>query len=273
MKKIHLSFDDVRISFNEIAQKNQQLSDNNFFLWLKILNKKYNAKISLYLQEWGSTLANISDNSLNELQDNCEWLKLGIHTAHDGTDFEKKLYVQGKDEWEFFVDEIIRIGGSEKNIDRVPRLHRFVGSKECLAGMRDAQQCSAIGFLTADDDRRSYYLGHNDKKKENIVYDEELKLYFQPTDFRLDWLKRNYRSQYTYVCPKKRNAYKELQYRYREDNKNLIVAFTHEWQVYNYKGKLTRQKKWIEDLCKYAVDEKYNFTFPMYEMTKEKWDI
>lgn len=38
-------------------------------------------------------------------------------------------------------------------------------------------------------------------------------------------------------------------------------------------GKINKTKKWIEDLCKYAVDEKYNFTFPMYEVVKEKCDI
>lgn len=268
MKKIHLSFDDINSSINDIANKKKALFDNKFFKWLKILHEHYNLKVSLYLQNWGEVLTNIDDESLKELKNNSEWLKLGIHTAENGTDFSTQTYDQGKKEWDFFVNEIIRVGGEETNIDRFPRLHRFAGNKECLEGMRDSGRCAAIGFIASDDSRISYYLTANDcenAKQRKFLYDKDTQLFFKRTDFRLDWLGKDFVSQYKYDMPQNRNAYGEMKRRYQNEIDDVIVIFTHEWQVYS-KGRLTRNRKWIEDVCKYAANEKYEFTFLMDEI-------
>ena len=65
--------------------------------------------------------------------------------------------------------------------------------------------------------------------------------------------------------PQNRNAYGEMKRRYQNEIDDVIVIFTHEWQVYS-KGRLTRNRKWIEDVCKYAATEKYEFTFLMDEV-------
>lgn len=268
MKKIHLSFDDVNSSFNDIVNKKKTLFDNKFFKWLKKLHENYNVKVSLYLQNWGEILENIDDESLKELKNNSDWLKLGIHTAANGSDFSEKTYDQGKKEWNHFVNEIIRVGGEETNIDTFPRLHRFAGTKECLEGMKDSERCAAIGFLSSDDDRTSYYLTDSDcknVKQRDFIYDKETQLFFRRTDFRLDWLAKNFISQYKYDLPQNRNAYREMKRRYKNEVDSVVVVFTHEWQVYS-KGRLTRNRRWIEDVCKYAVDEKYKFVFLMDEV-------
>lgn len=264
MQAIHLSIDDVNTSLINLSKSKENLFDNKLFKWLKNLHERYNLKVSLYLQNWGDILSQIEDNAFCDFGENSDWLRLGIHTAADGTDFEFKTYIQGKNEWEKFVTEVIRIGGTEDNIDTFPRLHRFVGNIDCLMGMRDSAKCAAVGFLSADDNRKSYYLDKNSTLlyKYNIEYDETHKLFFKSTDFRLDWMKRGFKSQYQYSKPQKKDVYKELKTRYMKENDDIIVIFTHEWQVYS-KRKLTRYKKWIIQICKFASAENCEFVFPM----------
>lgn len=264
MHTLHLSFDDVNTSFIDLAESKKTLFENVFFAWLKKLHEKYNLKVSLYLQNWGDILSEIEDNALYELKSNSDWLKLGIHTASDGSDFEFKSYVQGKNEWEQFVNEVIRIGGSGSNVDKFPRLHRFVGNEDCLKGMRDSKSCGAVGFWLSDDDRESYYLSNNSyhlKYSGDFLYDEINRLFFKTTDFRMDWMRRGFKSQYEYIHPKKRNLQKELKRRYEKQD-GIVAIFTHEWQVYS-KKKLTRYKKWIDYVCIYSLKEHCEFVFPM----------
>ena len=268
MVNIHVSIDDVSNIFIDILDKNCSLQNSNAIKWMKRMHSKYNCCISLYMQNW-AFLEKFSHGTLSELQQYSDWLRVGIHTTKDGRDFGKLNYEEGKKEWEEFVSCIIHLVGNGSVIDRFPRLHTFSGSKECLKGMADAMQCPAIGFLSADDNRQSYYL--NEKQNEEIynqgkiLYDRENKLFFKATDLRLDWFDKFFTGTYFYEKPKKSSPYRELNYRYgdiKEETNVLYTVFTHEWQI--YKGaSMTLRRKWIEDVCRFAKKQKWSFCFPM----------
>lgn len=263
MKRImHISIDDVQIDKNNVIN----FSDKKTISWLNILNQKYGCKVSLYIQNWGG-LVKINKPYFENI--NSDWLKLGIHTTSDGRDFSDMSFSGAKQQWELFCDTVIRLGGSENIIDRFPRLHTFSGNKECIRGMKETKICPAVGFLSADDSRKSYYIDESlrflDRKSCGLLYDEEMGLYFKPTDMRLDWFDKSFKSKYLYKKPIKRNPYQELAYRryssdYNEDE--LLEVFTHEWQIYK-NGHLTMRKKWIEDVCRFAKDYGYQYDFPM----------
>lgn len=210
----------------------------------------------------------IQKDQFEELGKNYKWLKLGIHTSDIGMTFDQLSYEAGKANWEHFVTEIIRIGGNEYSIDRMPRLHTFAGSYEALLGMGNADICAAVGFLAADDSRKSYYLSEKSNRmlyEKGVVYDEKTGLMYMSTDFRLDWLGRTFCSENNYYKPKKHNCYKELTERFIKKEgyeKNNLIVFTHEWQIYN-KGRLGRKKKWVEDVCKFADKNGLGYGYPM----------
>lgn len=265
----HLSIDDVQSSILELSRIRAGLFNNNFFAWLNKLHNNYGCMISLYLQNWFQ-LKKIDDNKFPEFKENARWLKFGIHTTGDGNDFQKATLYQGKSEWEGLVNEILRIGGSIENIDCFPRLHMFAGSFECLSGMKSASICPALGFLAADDLRQSYYFDQAVNKliysKRCSIFDNKSGLYFIPTDFRFDWLGREFKNNNLYIPAKSRNCYKELERRYvnlsAKAERKLVTLFTHEWQIYS-KGKIGKRKKWMEDACKFANRYGIGYEYPM----------
>ena len=131
--------------------------------------------------------------------------------------------------------------------------------------MRDAN-CGALGFLSADDNRLSYYF---DTSIMNYLYindylkDENANLLFVTTDIRADWF-YNFSSNNLYRAPIKTNLYNELVYRnqtsaFDSSFKSLIV-FTHEWLVYN--GANTNIKfNSIVNACQFAKQYSISFDY------------
>jgi hypothetical protein len=91
-----------------------------------------------------------------EFSANSSWLKFGLHGSTEYT-YAESTYTVGQTDWNNFVDYVMTFTGNYNCIDRTPRLSAFAGSLDACLGMRDAR-CGALGFLSADDTRLSYYL-------------------------------------------------------------------------------------------------------------------
>ncbi len=254
---MHISFDDTAASLlNLNDSKYNSLFEEPFFKWLKGLHDSYGAKFSLYV--FADCLGDVTDRFAAEFTAASDWLKLGLHSPNNDSNYKSATYDFGKQEWNNFVANILRITGSEDCIDRIPRLHNFAGKKEAVLGMRDAN-CGALGFLAADDTRASYYLNakqSNDLYKNDHITDHANGLVFLTTERRAE-------DNAVYSS----GLYKVLEKRYG-DAANAVsmsscIIFTHETTIYDaangkFKGRQTR----IEDACRFAYDNGIAFEYP-----------
>ena len=263
---IHVSFDDVRVCFENLAQKRYAcLWDEPFFAWLKTLHEDYGVKFSLFT--YSDVLRLMDNRYAPTFSAVSEWLKIGFHADTSGHNLSDISYEKGKSYWTDFVGELQRITGGADNFDRMPRLEFFSGSKDGLCGMRDAEY-GALGFLSADDNRAAYYLDEltleylytNDKSK-----DEVNGLTFFATDVRGDWFAENFTSTNAYRKPIKNTVYEELSYRERtaafDGAWKSIIFFTHEWQIYDGQA-LNENTAWVTDVCRYAQGYEIAFAYP-----------
>ena len=264
---IHISFDDVEhCTKNLINNTYQSLYDEPFFGWLKSLHETYNAKFSLYVYNI-SHLIDVPNTYKNEFLKAREWLKFGLHSTTNSSTYITATYEQGRTDWNSFVEQIIRITGTHETVDRIPRLNYFKGTKEALQGMRDCQ-CGALGFLCTDNISSSYYLSTEQENFLNThdhIIDFENGLIFYKTDFRGDWFKAGFSSNYAYDKPTETNVYNELVKRLSiakyGDTFKSYIWFCHEWQIYN--GiELNLDKIWVEDTCRFSKDYNIPCDFP-----------
>ncbi|MBQ8762327.1 MAG: collagen-like protein [Clostridia bacterium] len=262
---MHISFDDVTICFNNLKNNSYtSLYDEPFFNWLKTLHDTYGAKFSLYA--YNSSLTSVPNTYAEEFFEAKDWLKIGLHATDSSSNFGSSTYEQGKTAWNTFVDNVTRITGTYLSVDRMPRLHTFAGSEEALKGMRDANY-GAIGFLSADDARNSYYF---DDETTTYLYsndhitDYKNGLTFVATDLRTDWFAGTSASN-EYREPTKDNVYDELVERYTNvefaNSVSSYILFGHEWQFYNGTTLTETGKKYFEDACKFANEYNINFDY------------
>ena len=262
----------MQVCWNTLATNRYvSLWDEPFFAWLKVLHEEYGAKFSLYT--YTNVLQGVKAEYASELSMAADWLKIGFHADRSGHNLNEISYETGKGYWNAFVEEVRRITNDNgetdeiKSLDRMPRLEFFSGSKNGLLGMRDAS-FGALGFLSADDNRNSYYfdgetveyLYENDNKK-----DEENRLTFVSTDLRGDWFANGFSSKYTYRTPTEKSVYDELVYREKSSDFDeawkSVIVFTHEWQVYQ-NGAINGRSAWITDACRYANEYEIEFAYP-----------
>lgn len=261
---IHISFDDVNNCFTNLKNKTyNSLYEEPFFNWLKSLHDTYGAKFSLYA--YNNSLTNVPNTYAKEFLQAKDWLKIGLHATNSSSNFSSSTYEEGKSAWNTFVNNVVRITGSYLSVDRMPRLHTFAGSEEALKGMRDANY-GAIGFLSADDARNSYYF--NDATKDYLYYNDHVTdhkngLIFVATDLRTDWFVGTSGNN-EYRKPTKTNVYDELVYRYSSvefaNSTSSYILFGHEWQFYNGTT-LGEGKQYFEDACKFAHDYDIGFDY------------
>ena len=263
---IHISFDDVQACFANLhGGVYESVWQEPFFGWLKSLHIAYGARFSLYT--YTSVLRGVSDKYANEFRATADWLKFGFHADTSGHNLSGISYETGKSYWNDFVTEVIRVTGGTDTLDRVPRLEYFSGSNAGLLGMRDATY-GALGFLSADDSRTSYYF---DEQTTEYLYtndtfkDEQNGLLFLSTDIRGDWFADNFSTTNAYRKPLKTEVYDELAYRERtsafDGAWKSVIFFMHEWQLYNGET-LNSKKAWVEQACEYAKDYELPFIYP-----------
>ena len=264
---MHISFDDVSYSFANLSTKNYtSLYDEPFFAWLKSLHELYGAKFSLYVYD--GALNNVPDTYASEFRSASDWLKIGLHDGGNGVynSFAGTSYSAAQSYWNNFVAQVKRFTGGTDNIDRVPRLHYFAASKEALIGMSEAE-CGALGFISADDDRISYYF--NSEIRDYLYDNDHITdlsngLVFLSTDMRGDWFNSGFSSANNYKAPSYDNVYDELIHRFSSDEYSVaresFIFFAHEWQFYNG-SVLNSNTIWTEDACRFAKEKGIAFDY------------
>jgi len=270
---VHISLDDVNMSVENLADKKyESLWDEPLFYILKKYHETYGAVFSLYVFE--ETFQLIGDEYQTEFSDSADWLKIGLHSRTSGERYDETIdYQTGKNDWNQFVDTVVQVTGTTETIDRIPRLHYYSGSKECLQGMNEAES-GAVGFLAADDDRMSYYLSADENltvQTNDSYYDDETGLVFLKTDMRGDWFDDDFESQNLYDVPKETDVYEELERRFSsEEYANQIgtyIWFCHEWRIYDGLT-INENIEWIEDVCKFANEHKIPFDYPQNQLER-----
>ena len=263
---MHISFDDVEQCFKNLKNNTySSLYDEPFFGWLKGLHDTYGAKFSLYV--YANSIKDVPNTYAAEFATASDWLKIGLHADSSSNYYASSTYEQGKAAWNNFVTNVKRITGGTDNIDRVPRLHMFAGTEAALKGMRDAE-CGALGFISADDSRVSYYFNQQITDylyNNDHITDHKNGLVFLATDLRGDWFAGGNASGNPYKAPEKSTVYETLAYRYSAaeyaDSMQSIIFFAHEWKVYTGSS-LNTYKAWFEDACKFASDQQIAFNYP-----------
>ena len=240
-----LSFDDSILIFKDIAEKKpESIFENVTLKWYKELHDKYGVIISCYVyyEEGDFNLTQFPAVYKDEFIANSDWLRFGFHTINGNVNYET-----GAIETDYIktIKELERIVGRE-SIDNVIRLQMFQGSREEVKKLRDISNEPIIGLLTADDNRKSYYL---DNEKNSYIYshdeyyDSDLQLYFFSTDFRTEYVE-NINSKL-----------KELSRDCWNNQTSDLVVFSHEWAL------SVENKDKIEQVCQYAKEKGYRFEF------------
>lgn len=240
-----LSFDDTILLFEDIKENNyDSIFQNTTLKWYKELHDKYGVVISCYCyyENNNFNLSQFPDKYKDEFKNNSDWLRFGFHTINGETDYQTGDIVG---DYVKTVQELERIVG-EDSIDNVIRLQRFQGSYEGIKKLTQLPDQPIVGLLTADDNRKSYYLNSVDNffiYNHDEIYDTDTELFFFSTDFRIEYVDNiNFKL-------------KELDNDCWNNQTADLVVFSHEWAL------SMENKNKIEKVCKYAHDKKYRFSF------------
>lgn len=252
---VHISIDDVSICLQNLLKSDySSIWKEPLFDFLLLLHNNFGVKISLFIFEddkWES----INNCYKKELAGTSSWLKFGLHSRNSKYSYGSATYIEAKNDWNYFVEKIASVTSDVRSVDRFTRLHNYAGTVAALEGMRDATY-GAVGFLAADDERKSYYL-RNSVENGQCIFDLDTELYFIGTAMRGDWFTPRFSSEYRYPVPKKETIYKELSYR----EYKCKEFFCHEWQLYR-KNTLTYKKMWLLDVCEYSLKNGIRFNYP-----------
>lgn len=245
-KIFHLSFDDTVCLFKDITRSNpRSIFDIPNLAWMKEVHDRYGVVISCYTyyEDGDFNLSQVPDKYKEEFISNSDWLRFGFHTINSQTN-----YAQGEQlvaDYNKTIVELKRIVGGE-SIDNFIRLQMFQGSYDEIKKLTELADEPVVGLLSADDNRKSYYLNEEQNKylySHDRWYDEELKLWMVSTDLRTE-----------YVGSAKEKI-KEFDTSAWNNQKDYLVIFTHEWAL-----NVENQEK-IEQFCKYAKENEYKFIF------------
>lgn len=278
-RMVHFSFDDAVVALRNITT-NAASYDSIFqcaeFARLKQWHDDYGAVFSLYLflkqysdntlQTKWFDLENITNKFAAEFTANADWLRFGYHSRHNYINYGSQdgiLDAETTTDYDAFVTQVIRIAGSPKCIDMVPRLHNYAGTKANMQAMRNCD-CGIIGLLGSDDTTGGlttggYYLGSGTAaqallKNKGIYYDADEQLYFFPTNTRLENVASEDIS--TFI------AGFGLSTKYNRAHD--IILFTHEGNFTADGNTLdsTMESK-IETCLAWAYNNGFSFGFPM----------
>ena len=197
-KYYHMSFDDVILCLQDIttnAEVYASVFENGFLGWCKKMHEIYGTTFSMYVfyandkdnPTW--TLEDCTNAFADEFTANSDWLKFGLHAYAQGVNATGRESTAGTD-YANAIDQLVRITGDVKCIDRVPRLHEYNGTLAALTAMRDCN-LGPVGFIaSADTDlttpRDSYYFDADQNAymyKHCYMYDADNMLHFVKTSY------------------------------------------------------------------------------------------
>lgn len=255
-KFMHISCDDFLTPFKDLttnANTYTSIFDNAVFGFLKSQHDKYGMVFSAYCfyESTDATfnLSQVPNKFSKEFRDNSHWLKFGFHSRNGNKNYATATAADAKTDYDLIITELIRITGSYKCIDRLPRLQNYAGSLDAVTAMKNTKP-AIVGLLTAEDTRTNYY--HNADQTNYLLahdrlYDNNTKLLFFSTDIRLD----------TDSTPKTTLETRETDSNF-SDRMNDLVIFIHD-------DGLIKSSYWqrVTDCLEYAIENGYRFDFPM----------
>ena len=197
-KYYHMSFDDVIACLQDIttnALTYESIFENDLFGWCKQMHDLYGTTFSLFVfyQNASSdptwTLADCTNAFASEFTANADWLRFGFHAYYQNTNATSREATAATD-YSNVIAQLIRITGSAKCIDRMPRLHEYNGTLTALTSMRDCE-VGPVGFIASADTnmttpRDSYYFDSDQNAymyKHAYMYDAENFLHFVKTSY------------------------------------------------------------------------------------------
>lgn len=205
VKYVHFSLDDFLEAFQDIttnADTYTSIFENATFGWLKEVHDLHGITVSGYVFYGNETspttptftLDDCTTKFAQEFQDNAHWLRFGFHSPQQGVSYASGRDDVAAEDYARTINALLKITGSTKCIDRIPRLQNYAGTKAALTAMRDAN-CGAKGFLTAADTsmterRDSYYFTEEQNAymfKHDYQYDPETHLHFVKTSLTSAW--------------------------------------------------------------------------------------
>lgn len=224
--------------------KYESIFENSSLGWYRDLHESYGVVISCYVyyEDGDFNLSKFPSRYKDEFIQNSSWLRFGFHTINGDTNYQSGNITS---DYLKTVKEMERIAGSE-SIDNVVRLQMLQGSYNEIKELTELEDQPVKGFLTADDNRQSYYLSEDENTyiyNHDEYYDNLTDLYFFSTDFRTEYV--------TDINAKLKELKSNCWYNQTGD----LVVFSHEWAL------SLENKEKIEQVCNYAKNEGYRFEF------------
>ncbi len=132
------------------------------FASLQALHERAGVVVSLYafLEDAGWRLEDVPTRHRASFAASAAWLRFGFHGLHAGVHYgaDGLPATDAGEHYARFVEAATGFAGPAA-IDRLPRVHRFLGARAAVRAWRDAD-FGVVGLLTADDDRPEvYHLG------------------------------------------------------------------------------------------------------------------
>ena len=219
----HISIDDVTRSFQNLTKdsmKYDNLFEEPFFSYLKELHDKYGCSITCYAYEQDSffNVKQMPVKYAKDFESNSVWLKIGFHGVKPNAHTPRNIsYSEFTKSFSRFNKELCRFA-SVKNKASILRLDFFYAT----TGEVDFLVHNGVKvLLSADDDRRSYYLPFN--KNRQLIDDNSINFN------NLKYLRTNIRIEKIDI------PYINI---LRNRRRDTLVIFTHEWKL----NKINRYK-------------------------------
>lgn len=275
---LHLSFDDTIYTLKDIIDKSySSIFEQPFFALLKNLHDRFGAVFSCYCfldykvdEEIIFSLEDFTEPRSGELKENSSWLKFGLHSKDYNTNYNEGTEETAKADYNRFISQIVRITGTVESIDMCPRLQSFTGNLITCQTMRDAK-CGIIGLLTSDysetgsesntDISQGYYLTDPATKfvaRKGKWFDVDNQLWFFPSNLRLDNIMSFNVTDYM-------NKFLTIE---KYGRASILIMYAHENQVFIDNSIRSDYVKRLEYCCQWAIDNGYNFDFPMNTIRK-----
>lgn len=229
----HISIDDVSkcfISLSEDSMKYGSIFDEPFFRYLKELHEDYDCSVTCYCFENDGDfdVSQVPIKYARELADNSDWLKFGFHgikpMAHRPINVKYSEFTTAFSNFQKAVERF----ASCHNLATMLRLDYFYATPSEVVFLRNN---GVRTLLSADDDRRNYYLPFQKNRQlihKNSIEYEGIK--YLRTNIRIE----NIDFPYFNIL--------------KNRNRDTLVIFTHEWKLDNLnKYKLKRTIKILKE--------------------------
>ena len=233
-KIAHVSIDDVSKCFSNLSKdsiKYESIFDEPFFRYLKELHDDYDCSVTCYcfVKDGDYNVSKIPNKYAREFAENSNWLKFGFHgiepSDHKPTNVKYLDFVTA---FSHFKNEVERFASVNNNAN-ILRLDYYYATPGEVDFLRNN---GVSTLLSADDDRRSYYLPFI--KNSQLISKNSIQyggLKYLRTNIRIE----NIDFPYLNIL--------------RNRERDTLVVFTHEWKLDKInKYKLSRTIKILKDL-------------------------